>query len=576
MFALLGLLCVITSLRIHDDSFAHYSSSVAYIRDWNLTGLLLDLWNRPIPALLYGIPGLLGIDAARLVGAALVVLTGATIWLFFRRLFADTVTVPFSAWIVFFLLQRPVLEDAPVTMTELPAAFFLSAGLYLAWDGPRPKVGALSFGLLPLCRVELLPISAILAAGLALKEWHAERKSGAVACAMFALVPAALWWSTCWILTGNPLWMTGQASAHLRTLEIQGLVANNVFNGLSYVLTPPAFLVLALGLAATMRLATPLGRGDSVFLLSALLVHWLILNTVAVYPDGSLYGTQGVAAVNPRNYSSLAPLIALFCLLGCRLLISIPSVPNHRTTIVLAGTVVALSLGGQYILFNLRLDILCTVVMVKFIALLLLLVSAVCWFLFCPVTAYPDESAAITIVVRRLAVLVTLGVVIADPFLWHPLRFNDQRVKAMEDFLAWRQGTGRQNIPVIQDMTDGLRLFTVGDPSKVRWSWPHRMAKLAEEAPENTLVLVETDSSYRPARRYDVAFVETLSSSRRFHLVWRRPQQVSSGLSRLLDRVSHKNRPTYWVVYERTADADNPRCGNNDSTSPGNASLHRP
>src|SRR5262245_58632804 len=64
LFALLGL---ISGPRLDDDSYQHFAHSVEQVSRLDFTLWLTDLWNKPLPGLVYGVSGLLGLAAARLV-----------------------------------------------------------------------------------------------------------------------------------------------------------------------------------------------------------------------------------------------------------------------------------------------------------------------------------------------------------------------------------------------------------------------------------------------------------------------------------------------------------------------------
>src|SRR5690606_16335308 len=74
-FAVLTVLAVVGHLRVDDDSYQHFTRSVEQVRALDWRTFTTDVWNKPLPGLLYGVAGQLGIELARLVSVAITTAT---------------------------------------------------------------------------------------------------------------------------------------------------------------------------------------------------------------------------------------------------------------------------------------------------------------------------------------------------------------------------------------------------------------------------------------------------------------------------------------------------------------------
>src|SRR5436190_839783 len=73
LFVLLGAVAAVGGFRVSDDSFQHFVKSVEVVRRHDFARLVTDIWNKPVPMVLYGVSGLAGIVSARLVSVVLTV-----------------------------------------------------------------------------------------------------------------------------------------------------------------------------------------------------------------------------------------------------------------------------------------------------------------------------------------------------------------------------------------------------------------------------------------------------------------------------------------------------------------------
>jgi hypothetical protein len=136
---------------------------------WSDPAWLLNVWGRPAHTLLYALPSLGGLWAARLFSlgvSCLIVLIATAIA---RRLGVTRLfLVPLCLWF------QPWHADLSYTaITEIPFSLFLAAGVWL-WLERRYGPAAMAFGLLPLARHEgIVIVAAVALAGALRRDWKA-------------------------------------------------------------------------------------------------------------------------------------------------------------------------------------------------------------------------------------------------------------------------------------------------------------------------------------------------------------------------------------------------------------------
>ncbi|MFO7178367.1 MAG: DUF2079 domain-containing protein [Pseudomonadota bacterium] len=582
-FAALALLGVVGHLRVDDDSFQHFTRSVEQVRALDWRTFATDVWNKPLPGLVYGIPGLLGIECARLASVAITT-AAAGFTLALARGLGVSAT---PAWVVviFFLAQPPVLRDGFTTMTELPAALLLVAALWAELCKARTRLAALLVGLVPLCRVELAPVTAFVGFWLAFRAVDAAQRThpatdarvgsqerrvsplrggagsaeslpaptrgsapsatrfGAFATVRHALLPLTLaalpmflWQIAGALVTGELTWFSQRSYGYVRDWDLPGLLRVNVIAGLGRVLPGPVLVAGVSGVAWLMR-ARSIPRNVRLVVLGIVAIHFVLLNTVAVYPR-DWYGApsgHAVAAINPRNYSPTAPLTALFATFG---LVALVQRATPKTAFVAAAALAALVAA-----FNL--DSPADAISIAVSSALTLALA---------VRLQRSEGLARERIVAVIGVVALVAPLVVRPFFWYPTRWNDRRAEAVLALASIVRSTEPRPARVVQDLSGGLALLGGIDGLDVDWRWPHEFESALDAG---ALVVTETDLHFQPLPRYSASLRTRLALGDGVSEIRRHAAETPPPFS-TFDRVIGRNRPVYFTVYrvldERVAD----------------------
>ena len=506
--AVFALFALVSGPRLDDDSYQHFAHSVEQVSKLDFALWLTDLWNKPLPGLAYGVSGLLGLAAARLLAAGL---SAGTVYLTVRLC---QQLVPESRWIALIMVsQLAFLKDAFVTMTEIPAAFALVSCLYLQLVAGRWRAAAIALGCVPLCRVEMLPTCAFIASWCAMQP---RRLPHALAWLSLAALPCVLWFGAAALATGDLLWFRQDAYASLRAWGLTGVLRFNVLAGLPGVLSPPGVLLFLLGLFAAPRV---LQRSHAWLLVGALLCHYATLNFLDVFPKGVEGVPKGhaVAAINARNYSCSAPLAALFMCLGIEL--RARRLLLWATAVAACAFVLARLASPGRLAFDLP----------------VLALAVVAWLKVR--TEQRWKVAAIGCMVAALLI---------RPFFWYPTRWNDQRALAIE---ALAQRARAQNpARIVQDVASALVFFGELRATDATWSWPNEFPDRLRSAPEPSWLVTEVDAAGTLLTRYPSELRACTPGS---PLAAFDSPHVPSWLA-AVDRLAGRNAPVHWRAYPVT------------------------
>lgn len=552
LLALLAVASLVSGLRLDDDSYQHFARSFQQVSTLNLSAWLLDIWNKPLTGLLYGTVGLFGLHAARLVSVGLTVATALLTALLCKRLVPERLAGGLWFAVVFFAAQMAVLKDAFVTMTEGPAAFFVALALWLCLVRQRYALAALCAGLVPLCRAEMVPVVGFMGLWLALATWRERQVRGTgpwgwAVPLLLAGLPFVLWVGAGILASHDLHWFSRGSYAYLRSWDLAGVLRHNVLSGLPAVLAAPALFLFFVGIFGAPRLLHSRNERFALYLLMGTLgLHYLLLNTLVVFPKGwlGLPAGHAVAAVNARNYTPTAPIAAVFIAFGVSLWVQWG--PGFRRLLVLASafSIAAIVLGRFGSWGQLGLDL-----------LLLGLMNAVVlgpkharehW----PPDRFWKIAAAATLV----------GAFLVRPFFWYPTLWNDKRGSSVEALLQ----LVRQERPlrVVQDIASAPEVFGALQGVDAHWIYPHLFLEQALSGPSPTLLVVETDASGQPAKRYPENFVQELKratlahlaadappKSPQFQLISRFSSPPEAAWLTLTDRLAAKNSPVHWAAY---------------------------
>jgi hypothetical protein len=538
-----------TSLLLADDSYAHFAQSVAFVRAGNWAELWQDTWNKPLPGLIYGVSGQWGILAARWTGIAFVVAAAALSYGAMRRMLGTGISGA-AVLIGLWFAQLALFPQAFLTMTELLAAFWLAAGLF-ALSRERFVLGFLALGLAPLARIETM-LAVFASVGTITLVRIVHRREGWIAPlvqAVVAGVPWLAWWTWGWIRTGEATWMSA-SYVYLRDPGWISWLRINAVTGLAAVLSPPQLLLFALGACALVRRGAARIRSPSsdglnpawILALVMLTVHFLFLSLAVVYPRGSGFGGQAIAALNNRNYNVLAPFLFLVMGAGWKALFSADDRLTRGHSIKLAVAIGAALVAGGWLFRSAFLP--------AELSSLLLIHTAIAAFLlagFLPATRLTrrPEAVGAAYCVAAMAILI--------PFCWYPLRSLDRQESMQREICSWLKTPENTNtICVVQDLNGSLNTFGGFERPSVIWTYPHLMKSTVFRLPAGSVVILETDHLLHPRGRYPADLIAFLEDDKRFTCVARSAENRPAlpGES-LLWRLSGRNAPCGWLAYRR-------------------------
>jgi hypothetical protein len=560
-FAIMGLLlagCAITGhLRYDDDSLQHFNMSVGYIRRADFLGLFSDMWNKPIPGLLYGTTGLFGLYAARLAGVFMVVCTAYMTHRVACYLMPGVVISPWVSVAAFFF-QMPVLSQATLTMTELPAAFFIGLGLLTYYCLSRPYLGAFWLGCSILNRLELAASVGPALAGLAFLSYRSAPAANlsppwlsplgrAVAVMMAGALPPVVWVAGISIFEGSLDWLRSGNYASVRDLDIQGLLRTNVMTHIASALSPLAVLLVATGAAM------PPGRVESrrrqqwlpIYLLTA--VHLAVLNTLAVYPPDWSSDLKGhaIAAINDRNFITIAPAFAILICAGVYGFAA-PSDTKQlqrRWLIAMVGatTLAVFFLAAHALPFSVPRKLTWMQV-----ALLGISVCELCVL----TRLYGLRRLQGTSIAKILAWSLVISCLVLNPLFWYPTRWNDRRTVALEALGAAIAERQAEPPLVIQDISSALGDHVALGATPMHWSWRTTWLEQLQQAKSGTLVVLKSVDGETPARYYPADVVEELSDASRYKFIGSFRPSASSAWDRWFAAFQGRNPPIGWLLYE--------------------------
>ncbi len=542
-------LCLIAwafSLDLAGDSYHHYWASVDVVRHFDWRSLILDIWNKPLTGLLYGIPGQVSLLAARAVGASVVTLSMLCIADAATHLWKARIR-PKPVWvIVATLFQASVLPESFLTMTELPAACALSVGLALY---ARGRIGAAfaAWGWLPLLRVESCTLVA--AAWLAtcaaeLTRWGATRNTWrrAATWAVIGATPFIVWWFSGALVSGNWRWIAESSYARLRPWTINGVLSVNAFNGLSGALSGPMLFFAAVGAMSWRQIVRPEARAG-VLVALGICVHLAFLSVSAIYP-ADMYRGLGVAAVNARNFNVLMPMLALAVLVGVEASAQWIEGHRHPTRMTWAvATFVALISCIGYGRMRQILETDPISILYRPLVGVVLLAA----FVAAGAMARHRSIAAGIALRHGIYGALIVATLLTIPSFWYPLRWHDQRAITLNAFCTWyRRAQEPRATRIVQNLSGGLDAFCGLADVDMEWTWPTAFVGVMQSSP-SAWVLVATDADGAPS-----SYLYPLELRNRLH-DWRVIAEFRATAQpfwqRALNHLDWKNPPMGWRVY---------------------------
>ncbi len=546
-------LAAAVSLQLHDDSFAHFVRSIQHVAGFSWNDFVLDTWNRPLPTLIYGIVGQLGIFPARAASVALVVAMAYCVHRSAQTLWGTK--FPAIATLAFVLAQSALLTHAHLTMTEQLAASFLGMGLFLILSG-RFYLGAVLWGLMPLARAETVLFLAWLS--LCVLWLFVQRHGLGEACrkiipwGIFAWAPFGIWWVSGFLIKGELGWMT-PGYVYLRSFPPDSFWLINGFSGLPSALQAPLIFLSIVGLCGVV---SGIKSRETFFLsnlplwgmaLGCILIHLVFVSLVVVYPRSSGWADIGLAAINYRNYVNIAPLLALLVYGGAHMLLS--AVPMARR-VRFAALLATLLLLIAFWLFHWRLKfgpdwiIAAWCVVQGGFALL-------AYWCFWP----PRGKASFAWL--KVAGVCLLAGFLSYPFYWYPLRFQDRAEIMHRELGAWLQQNEPKPWPrIIQDLSGSGASEWLWDvePGSTLWSYPAQFGRRIAAAAPGTLIVLETDSSGVPLGKYPRDLVQVLQAPGFEMTAIYLPDKPLGRLEYVLTNFSRYNKLTGWIIFRKDID----------------------
>ncbi|MBF0276695.1 MAG: hypothetical protein HQM13_02830 [SAR324 cluster bacterium] len=551
------------SEELSEDSYQHFQTSVEVWnnRDWKM--LLTDTWNKPLPAILYGITGQWGIVPARWAGVVLTLLTGLLTFKLAILILSEEIKKHPWTFVGIFICQLAVLPQAFLTMTELFAAFLLACGLFLFLT-KRYFAAFFVLGFLPLARLETSLILAWVFIFISLEQlqnqgWSKTKWIEVIQWNTVGSIPFLTWWGVGIHYTDSWRWFLDSSySPYLRPFQISNLLKINFVTGLPGVLSAPGLFLFFLGIfhfPVVCRADSSNSRWIQKGLYGILLIHGLFLSSFVVYPKGSRFGDLAIGAINPRNYNVISPIIALFIFAGSIYLIKLMNQAFHtnwfrKWGISLGLTEIALitffffqqALGTSLKkgLFKLGIHY----------SILIIFCCWLAWYYFRPMRN-PEKPARFNH--SSIAFFLIFSFLFSVPLFWHPLRFYDQRALVQKELCSWLET--HQKTParrIIQDINSRLNLFCRLPSLNARWTWPHTFQENLKSSPAGSWIILETDDDYRPRSHYPDDLIRSLTNSSSFALIKKsKAIPFNARWEIWLNRISARNAPTRWIVYEK-------------------------
>ncbi|MGA2072490.1 MAG: hypothetical protein ABSH52_03210 [Terriglobia bacterium] len=525
-FSLFALLSYFHTPEFRGDAFPHFLDAVNAVSHFNIRDIVVNIWDKPIPTVLYGIPGLAGLFFARLASVVLVLLTACFTLDLARRFIRNMEGSP-ALTVVFFLMLVPVFLQTFVTMTELPAAFFLSYGLYLFYSRKAYLAAFLVTGFLPLARVECSLIMALLFVIFSLEVFLKNRSANSknlfkeikpiFAYLVIGSAPFILWNAAGAYFTQDIFWLWHDSYTNVRPFDLLYIIKHNALTASPMIFTAPALFLFLIGVSSPQKNDQD---GSSPYFFFAiygvLILHMIFLSATIPYPKTEVGWEKLNLVWNDRNFNVIAPVLALFVYMGASYIYELFYAEKNWS---INGT--EKKLAGAKILYLFFFSILLIYVCKEefFISnSRKLYVTLLC--LFSVVFFIPSLMRSRSLPKKTFLAMVSGFIIcsflITKPLFWNPTKYNDPDIVLQGELINWIDSNYRlTEVLVIQDLSNQMT-YSIGKKNvHAPWAWPGQFSAEISAAPSKTLIVIQTLGVSRdPLPEYPPGLIETLKGYR--------------------------------------------------------------
>jgi hypothetical protein len=526
-FSLFALLSYFYTPDLRTDAIQHFLHAINAVSQFNIRDIVVNIWTKPIPLVLYGIPGLAGLFFARLASVVLVLLTACFTLDLARRFIRNMEESP-ALTVVFFLMLVPVFLQTFMTMTELPAAFVLSFGLYLFYSRKAYLAAFLVTGFLPLARVECSLIMAFLLCVFSLEIFLNNRSANSknlfkeikpiFVYLIIGSAPFILWNAAGAYFTQDIFWLSHASYANVRPFDLLSIVKHNALTASPMIFTAPALFLFLIGVSSPQKNDQD---GSSPYFFFAiygvLILHMIFLSAIIPYPKGEVgWDKLNLAWGNERNFNVIAPVLALFVYMGASYIYELFYAGKNRS---INGTEKKLA-GGKILclfFFSILLIYVCKEEFFfnnsrKLYVILLCLFSV---FFFIPFLMRSRTLRKKTFL-AMVSGFIICSFLITKPLFWNPTKYNDPDIVLQGELTDWIHSNYTAiDVLVIQDLS-GIMTYSIGRKNvHAPWVWAGKFSAEVSAAPSKTLIVIQTLGVSRdPLPRYPPELIETLKGCR--------------------------------------------------------------
>jgi hypothetical protein len=514
------------------DAFLHYLNAVNLMKDFNLKSLFLNIWDKPIPLILYGLGGSVdGIFTARLV-SILITLLGAFLTLeLVRARIPGLNKIPESSSVIFLLIM-PVALNSFVTMTELICGFLLALSLNLFFLRHKNFSSFFIAGLMPLSRVEssVIMASLIICYLFILKNEKHTRLVYLLSLSITAIAPLFLWLGISGNLSGDYLWLVHSGYSFLRPYNLEQWSMHNGITALPSILVPTA-LYLFIYAIFSLRSAHLNFNKDNQLITTTLIVFAsfvILVSSIIAYPKGEINWVLLIPAINGRVYNSIAPLLAILIYFGIAKFQE--DAVRGANLIYIYIKLIFIFIIGVFLIYICEKQFRINGSNFSKHYNIYLLIFIITSIIFSILLFKKNLKIKSTIV----NLMIVAGFILINPDFWEPTKFNDPLMRAQDELTSYiSENYKNQDLLVIQNYSGSVEYFIGNKKIHAPWDWPSKFQRVAESSNGHFLIAIKTIGNIRkPTDDYPPDLILYLS-----------------GLKKIKE--SEITTPYGWVLYQK-------------------------